>query len=151
MNRLLLFSQRLVPQIGASSVSVDDKLADVKDKDSQLLDYIYALNPVSGLPQGDLAVYLGDKANPQIKAFIQANLMNEISEGKSEMNLSQDVLNKFRETISDDDIAAFSRNHGESKEEYADRMKLYFLKEKQKRSKQRYESQLKKLIEDTNE
>lgn len=151
MNRLLLFSQRLVPQIGVSSVPVDDKLADVKDKDSQLLDYIYALNPVTGLPQGDLAVYLGDKANPQIKAFIQANLMNEITEGKSEMNFSQDVLNRFRDTISDDDIAAFSRNHGESKEEYADRMKLYFLQEKQKRSKQRYESQLKKLIEDTNE
>ena len=133
MNRLLLFSDRLVPEVGASSVAVDDKLADVKDKDSQLLDYIYALNPVTQLPQGDLAVYLGDKANPQIKSFIQANLMNEISEGKSEMHLSQDVLNKFREHISDDDIAAFSRNHGETKEEYADRMKLFFLEEKQKR------------------
>ena len=48
-------------------------------------------------------------------------------------------------------ILLLSRNHGETKEEYADRMKLYMLQEKQKRSKQRYEAQLKKLIEDTNE
>ena len=151
MNRLFLFSQRLQPQVGAVSVSLPANKSDVSKKDAQLLDYIYAINPVTGLPQGDLAVYLGDKANPQIKNFIQMNLLNEVEDSKSGMRLSQDVINKFREHITDDDIAAFSRNHGESKEEYADRMKLYMLKEKQKRSRQIYEDRLKKLIESNDE
>lgn len=151
MNRLMLFSQRLQPQVGAESKPLEAPAPDVKKKDSQLLNYIYSVNPVTGLPQGDLAVYLGDKANPQVRAFIEMNLLQETENSKSGFKLPDEVLNKFREHISDDDIAAFSRNHGETKEEYADRMKLYMLQEKQKRSKQIYEARLKKLIEDTNE
>lgn len=151
MNRLMLFSERLQPQTGAESKPLDAPASDVKKKDSQLLNYIYSVNPVTGLPQGDLAVYLGEKANPQVRAFIEMNLLQETENSKSGFKLPDEVINKFREHISDDDIAAFSRNHGETKEEYADRMKLYMLQEKQRRAKQRYESQLKKLIEDSNE
>lgn len=134
MNRLMLFSERLQPQTGAESKPLDAPVSDVKKKDSQLLNYIYSVNPVTGLPQGDLAVYLGDKANPQIRAFIEMNLLQETENSKSCFRLPDEVINKFREHISDDDIAAFSRNHGETKEEYADRMKLYMLQEKQKRA-----------------
>lgn len=151
MNRLMLFSERLQPQTGVESKPLDAPVSDVKKKDSQLLNYIYSVNPVTGLPQGDLSVYLGDKANPQVRAFIEMNLLQETENSKSGFQLPDEVLNKFREHISDDDIAAFSRNHGETKEEYADRMKLYMLQEKQKRSKQIYEARLKKLIEETNE
>ena len=142
-----MFSQRLSPQTGAKTIPHKFEKPDVKSKDSQLLDYIYSINPVTDLPQGDLAVYLGDKANPEIKNFIQMNLLHENVDRRSGMRLSQDVLNKFREHITDDDIAAFSRNHGESKEEYADRMKLYMLQEKQKRSKEAYERKLKSMLE----
>ena len=134
MNRLMLFSQRLQPQTGVESKPMDAPASDVKKKDSQLLNYIYSVNPVTGLPQGDLVVYLGDKANPQIRAFIEMNLLQETENSKSGFKLSDEVINKFREHISDDDIAAFSRNHGETKEEYADRMKLYMLQEKQRRA-----------------
>ena len=108
MNRLMLFSQRLQPQVGAESKPLDASAPDVKKKDSQLLNYIYSVNPVTGLPQGDLAVYLGDKANPQVRAFIEMNLLQETDNSKSSFRLPDDVLNKFREHISDDDIAAFS-------------------------------------------
>ena len=130
----MLFSQRLQPQVGAESKPLKVLAPDVKKKDSQLLNYIYSVNPVTGLPQGDLAVYLGDKANPQIRAFIEMNLLQETENSKSGFKMPDEVINKFREHISDDDIAAFSRNHGETKEEYADRMKLYMLQEKQKRA-----------------
>ena len=142
-----MFSQRLQPQVGAVSVSMPKQKSDVSKKDSQLLDYIYSINPVNGLPQGDLAVYLGDKANPKIKEFIQLNLLHENVDSKSGVSIPQDVLNKFREVITDDDIAAFTRNHGESKEEYADRMKLYMLQEKTRRSEERVAKARKEFLD----
>lgn len=147
MNRLMLFSQRLQPQVGAESKPLKVSAPDVKKKDSQLLNYIYSVNPVTGLPQGDLAVYLGDKANPQIRAFIEMNLLQETENSKSGFKMPDEVINKFREHISDDDIAALSRNHGESKEEYADRMKLYILQEKQKRIAAIHEKQNQEFLD----
>ena len=51
MNRLMLFSQRLQPQTGVESKPMDAPASDVKKKDSQLLNYIYSVNPVTGLPR----------------------------------------------------------------------------------------------------
>lgn len=150
-NKLFAFSKRLIPQVGAESVSVSVNESDVTPSDSQLLDYIYGLDPVSQLPCGDLAVYLGDKANPEIRNFIEMNLLQERMDSKSNMSIPQDVLNKMREVISDDDIITFTRNHGESKEEYADRLKLYFLKEKEYRRQQGYLKKVQDIIDNKND
>lgn len=100
---------------------------DVRSKKEELFDLIFQPDPVTGVPQGDLAIYLGDNANPEIKAFIQTELMSERSDSSAVM--PEEVTNKFK-SLSDDDIALFSRNHSESSEEYADRLRLYFAKER---------------------
>lgn len=150
-NKLFNFSKRLIPQVGAESVPAPVNESDVISSDSQLLDYIYGLDPVSQLPCGDLAIYLGDKANPEIRNFIEMNLLQERMDIKSNMSIPQDVLNKMREVVTDDDIATFTRNHGESKEEYADRLKLYFLKEKEHRRQQGYLKKVKDLADTKND
>lgn len=142
MNKMFEFSKRLENLSGGyleESPKIDNT-PDVRNSDSQLLDYIYALDPVTSLPCGDLAIYLGDKANPEIRNFIEMNLLQPLApDGGS--NMPDDVVNKFR-TLSDDDVAFFSRSKSESREEYADRLKLYFVQEKQKR---RQEGRLKEI------
>lgn len=151
MNKLFAFSQRLVPQTDIISTPASANEPDVKATDSQLMDYIFGLDPVTQLPCGDLAIYLGKKATPEVKQFIELNLLKERVDSKGNIDLPQDVVNSFRSVINDDDVAAFSRNHGETKEEYADRLKLYFLKEKQKRQQEKRFNDLDKLIKDTSE
>lgn len=151
MNKLFAFSQRLVPQTDIISTPAPANEPDVQATDSQLMDYIFGLDPVTQLPCGDLAIYLGEKANPEVKQFIELNLLKERVDSKGNIDLPQDVVNSFRSVIKDDDVAAFSRNHGETKEEYADRLKLYFLKEKQKRQQEKRIKDLDKLIKDTSE
>ena len=143
MNRFLNFANRLEPQDNLlKSVAPKNENVDVLNKDSQLLDYIYAIDPQSCMPSGDLAIYLGDKANPEIRQFIELNLLNENPNTDSPMSLPDEVVNKMKGVIKDDDIAFFTRNHNETREEYADRLKLYFLKEKEVR---RREGKLKEI------
>lgn len=116
------------------------------DPSQALLDMIFAPDPVSGLPSGDLSVFLGDKANPEVKMFIQNQLMHENAESKSSVNIPDDVRNKFR-SLSDDDVALFSRNFNESREEYADRLRLYFVKERADRAAKAKQKEYDDLVE----
>ena len=144
MNRLFLFSQRFItPPMRVLKSRVIDE--DVHDPNQALLDMIFAVDESTGLPQGDLSVFLGDKANPEIRNFIQSQLLQECSDVNGLSGLSTDVTNKFRE-LSDDDVAFFSRNHDESREEYADRLRLYFAQEREKRSRAKKQAQIDKLL-----
>lgn len=152
-NKLFLFSQRLNPILTpAKELKVNEPDQPEINKDVQsLLDYIFGVDPNSGLPVGDLAIYLGKKCNPQVKEFIQSNLMLENALPDSSVNLPPDVVNKFRSVINDDDIAFFSRNHGESREEYSDRLRLYFEDQKKLRSEQRKQAILHKAYKKSKE
>lgn len=153
MNKLFLFSQRLNPVLTpAKELKVKEPEQPEINKDVQsLLDYIFGTDPNSGLPVGDLAIYLGKKCNPQVKEFIQQNLMLENPTPDSAFNMPTDVVNKFRSVITDDDIAFFSRNSGESREEYSDRLRLYFEDQKKLRSEQRIQATLKKALQKSRE
>lgn len=142
MNKMFEFSARLENLFDGylEETKKIEENPDVRNKDSQLLDYIYALDPVTSLPCGDLAIYLGDKANPEIRNYIEMNLLQPLAP-EAGSNMPDEVVNKFR-TLSDDDVAFFSRSKNESREEYADRLKLYFVHEKQKR---RQEGRLKEI------
>lgn len=142
MNKMFDFSSRLenLPDGYLSETVKEEQNPDVRNSDSQLLDYIYAVDPVTSLPSGDLAIYLGDKANPEIRNFIEMNLLQPLAPDAGS-HMPDEVVNKFR-TLSDDDVAFFSRSKSESREEYADRLKLYFVQEKQKR---RQEGRLKEI------
>lgn len=144
-NKLLSFADRLTPQENLISTPAEVNIPDVVPSNNQLLDYIFGLDPVTQLPCGDLSIYLGDKANPEVRQFIELNLLQEVSDSKGFFSFPDEVVNKFKSTITDDDIAAFSRNHNETREEYADRMKLYFLQEKKRRRDEGYFKKLEEL------
>ena len=145
MNNLFLFASRLTPPcdgVVGDVIYKDD--SDVKESNEALLDYIFGLDPNTKLPTGDLSVYLGDKANPEIKAFIQSQLLIDSTESGSS-HFPTEVTNQFK-NISDDDIANFSRNHGESREEYGDRLRLYFLQERKARLDRQHQAEMDKLL-----
>lgn len=135
--------------IGLSSVSVEslpfkgEEKPNIDEK-NPLLDLIFQPNE-RGCVVGDLSMYMSEKTNPEVRQFIEQQLMNPSSDGKG-LNLSDDVANKLRGTISDDDIAQFSRNHGESAEQYAVRIGSFFSEEKAKNvAKAKFEREKKRL------
>lgn len=86
-----------------------------------ILNLIYAPDPRTNLPSGDLNYWVSDKVSPDVKEFIKNNLMMDVSSAK---NVSADP------SLSDDDILALTRNAGESIEEYAARLNSSIDKDK---------------------
>lgn len=86
-------------------VQIDAALKDV-------LDEIFSVDPVTGNSRGDIQYFLSKDGNPQVKAWLESNLLqprreNPSFEGKD---------------VTDDLIAEFSRQSGESAESYASRL-----------------------------
>lgn len=92
-----------------------------KSPQDSLLSIIYGRDERTGLPIGDLQYYVSDKANPQIKEFILANLMNDVT-------AAQNVAAKYN--ISDDDLLALSRQKDESFADYAERLNTSIQRDK---------------------
>lgn len=148
MNRILSYSNRFKSIEDVVPLVLDEEYkSDVKREVSPLLKYIFGVDPVTGHPTGDLSVYLGDNANPEISLFIERNLMKEVSSNTGNgLSLSTDEINKIRGTITDDDIANFARNHGETREEYADRIRGFLDRQKLEYQKKKYSDELKRII-----
>ena len=85
----------------------------VFDSTKVLFDKIFAVNPVTNLPDGDIAVFMSENTSPEIKAFIQSQLM---SPNGQKSDTSYDGL-------SDDDLSVLSRGADESLTAYASRMR----------------------------
>ena len=148
MNKIISFGKRYSAcRIGNFlPSSFIDKPADVKDADSSLFDAIYSTDPVSGLPTGDIAVFLSEKTNSQVRLFIEQKLMNPRPENPG-LSLEQEIINKFG-AMSDDDISYFSRNHGESPEEFQDRIRLFMETQKKEIAEKKKNAKLKKVLQD---
>lgn len=95
---------------------------DVPDKYKQLLDLIYKVDPVTGLPSGDIGIYLSDSANAEVKDFVRQQLMRPSIDDGQGLSMSTSTINQLRQTITDDDIAQFSRDDNETVEDYAERI-----------------------------
>lgn len=94
---------------------VDDKNeVETSSSTDELLNSIFAVDPVTMLPRGDVQVYMSDKVSPEIREFIRQNLMSPVK-------TSADISAKFG-TLSDDEIAFFSRNSQESLGDYRQRL-----------------------------
>lgn len=148
MNKIISFGKRhSACRVGNFLPSlVIDKPVDVKDTDSALFDAIYSTDPVSGLPNGDIAVFLSEKTNPQVRLFIEQKLMSPRSENPG-LSLEQEIINKFG-AMSDDDISYFSRNHGESPEEFQDRIRLFMENQKKEISEKKKSAKLRKVLKE---
>lgn len=85
----------------------------VPGKNDSLFDLIFAVNPKTGLPDGDLAVWMSENTSPDIKRFIELNLHGAVPSDLS----SSDV--------DDDTLAELTRGSDESIQDYRDRMVDY--------------------------
>lgn len=73
---------------------------------------IFSVDPVSGLPKGDIQYYLSKDGNPDVKRWIENNLLTpRVVSGQS-----------TPEGVTDDMIVEMSRQSGESVEDYSSRL-----------------------------
>lgn len=119
---------------------------DTPEPAKQLLDLIYSRDPVTGLPSGDLAMFLNEKANPEVKAFIESSLLKNNENLGDGLSIPQDMLNAARKVIGDDDIAFFSKATSESSTDYASRMNKFFDSQRAIAAEEKRIAQLKKIM-----
>lgn len=97
--------------IDVSDEKFDNSADNISAKDN-LFSQIYAVNPLTNLPQGDIAVFMNANTSPQVRDFIVNELMKPDG---SEKATSFDGL-------SDDELYSLSRQHGEDIQAYKLRM-----------------------------
>lgn len=78
----------------------------------QVLDEIFAVDPETGFPRGDIQYYLSSAGNPQVKAWIENNILQPRMTSNSTM-----------QGLSDDLIAEMSQRKSESLEDYTARVR----------------------------
>lgn len=77
---------------------------------------VYARNPRTKLPDGDLTYMVSDKANPEVKQWILDNLM---------MDTSKAATPSLTKGIDDDSILQLVRQPYEDRESYANRVNAF--------------------------
>ena len=143
MNRNLFIAGLLSSGLNVSTVPVIQPKK-VESKENPLLQLIFASNE-RGCLTGDLSQFLSDKTNDEVRQFISQQLLQENPNQKG-VSLSDTAINALREHITDDDIVKFTRNHGESPEQYAYRLGKFFSEEQGKNiAKARFEREKKRL------
>ena len=80
------------------------------------LSLVYAIDPITKLPTGDLNYLVSDKANPEVKQWVLQNLM---------IDTSGAVVPSPPRGLSDDDIANLSRDPHEDINSYMERVNQY--------------------------
>lgn len=92
---------------------------DYKPSESNLDDIIreiFCVDPISGFPKGDIQYYLSKDGNPDVKRWIENNLLTpRVVSGQS-----------TPEGVTDDMIAEMSRQRDESVEEYSSRLRSIY-------------------------
>ena len=77
---------------------------------------IFSVDPISGFPKGDIQYYLSKDGNPDVKRWIENNLLTpRVVSGQS-----------TPEGVTDDMIAEMSRQSGESVEDYSSRLQSIY-------------------------
>ena len=127
---------RNVDHINAHMVSmeVDENVSEVKKTPQDaLLSVIYAIDERTKLPTGDLAYYVSDSVNPQIKEFILKNLLMDVSSAANPTFNSNE--------ISDDLALDLMRQPNETPDAYRSRLNQ-FASENKDFAKRLYEKSL---------
>lgn len=89
----------------------DDNTVEDTDPAQSLLKIIYASGE-SGWPVGELAYFVGNKANPEVQRFILDNLMRDVSGACNPMNMN----------LSDEEITILTRQSDETNSQYISRL-----------------------------
>ena len=77
-----------------------------------VLDEIFAVDPVTGFPRGDIQYYLSASGNPQVKQWLETNILKPRMSANSTM-----------QGLSDDLIAEMSQRKNESLDDYTVRVR----------------------------
>ena len=117
MNRKLAkrFPQYMFLNLDDEKMSyVMNKVSDVKHDSEldQVIKEIFSVDEVSGFPRGDIQYFLSKDGNPQVKAWLEANLLSP----RAKQNGSDPSH------ISDDLIVEMSRRDGETTDDYSSRL-----------------------------
>ena len=89
------------------NVPVDPEPVPDTSELKHVLDEIFSVNPVTGLPKGDLQYYLSADGNPLVKQWLETHLLKpRQSSGKS------------LQGVTDDMVVEFGRMPGESLQDY---------------------------------
>ena len=90
-----------------------EKVEKTVNSDDAVLTAIYAIDPISNKPTGDISAYMSDKTSPDVKAYIMQNLMQDMS---SFANPAAPA------SLSEDDVLFLQRRNGESRDAYIQRV-----------------------------
>lgn len=99
-------------------VSRETVLKERRETDA-IFDMVFAPDPKTGLPCSDISMYLSSKTPPQVRDFIQQNIMGE--------GLPQQ---KAPDGITDEDLHYLTRRGNETADEYAGRISQYMVSQK---------------------
>lgn len=90
-----------------------EKVEKTVNSDDAVLTAIYAIDPISNKPTGDISAYMSDKTSSDVKAYIMANLMQDMS---SFANPAAPA------SLCEDDILFLQRRNGEPRDAYIQRV-----------------------------
>ena len=90
---------------------VDPKPELVDSQLKRVLDEIFSVDLISGFPKGDVQYYMSADGNPQVKQWLENNLLKPRMSGNQSM-----------EGLTDDMIVEFSRKADESVSDYQFRL-----------------------------
>lgn len=101
--------------VNAVDEYVESEVEVVDSPLKQILDEIFSVDPVSGFPKGDIQYFLSKDGNPEVKAWLESNLLQPMRENK-----------QLPDGTTDDLIAEMSRKSGEDTSSYAARLRGYY-------------------------
>lgn len=98
----------------------EKKKSSRRDPDADILDLIYMPDPVTGFPSGALSHYLSDSVRPEIRQFIEDNILRDLPNDHV-IDFSDEISRHFRD-LSDDFKFDVMRGRYEDVETYKERI-----------------------------
>lgn len=89
------------------------------EENKSLMDIIYSRDSNTGLPVGDLALFMNDNTSLEVRQYIQQNLLAEQNADSPSVPYDCDI-----------DLTPYIRMKGESRVEYMERLNTIFQQEK---------------------
>lgn len=113
-----------------------------KQSADDILDMIYSIDPDTLLINGDVSLYLGEQTAPEVRQFIQNQLLRDNTQS-SNLQLSTSQVEEMRH-ISDDLRVELMRGDTESVEDYEERITRFLTEERNKIADERKRKELEK-------
>lgn len=94
--------------------------SDRQEKDKDILDFIFACDPITGFPTGSLSHYLSDETRSEIKDYIERYLLRDIPEAHA-LQFPQEIAQHIKD-LDSNFVFDCMRGQYETAEMYKDRM-----------------------------